>query len=213
MHSRWNFISTFTELHVHGDERWLMEVTSSTYFRCPTEVMSNTYFRGVSWKWICSWTRRMFAFPSQFPPNPVPQRLTPIRPIVLWWHSCLVWRREATRRSSKSTTEKRVGTVALLTPRPLERGLHRCYSWGRMELLPGGFDCPIRNVSLGHRGCALFPPCSRRDFESAVFTQKDESNGQEFILSPILICRNTYRAHEKRTLCKLALIKRFNGQR
>ena len=35
LHSRWNFPSTFTELHVHGDERW------------PTEVTSNTYFRGV----------------------------------------------------------------------------------------------------------------------------------------------------------------------
>ena len=35
LHSRWNFISTFTDLHVHGDERW------------PTEVTSNTYFRGV----------------------------------------------------------------------------------------------------------------------------------------------------------------------
>ena len=25
LHSRWNFVSTFTELHVHGDERWLMK--------------------------------------------------------------------------------------------------------------------------------------------------------------------------------------------
>ena len=33
--ARWNFISTFTELHAHSDERW------------PTEVTSNTYFRGV----------------------------------------------------------------------------------------------------------------------------------------------------------------------
>ena len=32
LHSRWNFISTFTELHVHGDERSLTEVTSHTYF-------------------------------------------------------------------------------------------------------------------------------------------------------------------------------------
>ena len=32
LHSRWNFISTFTELHVHGDERWPMQVTSKTYF-------------------------------------------------------------------------------------------------------------------------------------------------------------------------------------
>ena len=29
----WNFSSTFTELHVHGDERWPTEVTSDTYFR------------------------------------------------------------------------------------------------------------------------------------------------------------------------------------
>ena len=28
-----NFISTFTELHVHGDERWPLVVTSNTYFR------------------------------------------------------------------------------------------------------------------------------------------------------------------------------------
>ena len=27
LQSRWNFISTFTELHVHGDERWPTEVT------------------------------------------------------------------------------------------------------------------------------------------------------------------------------------------
>ena len=33
LHSRWKFISTFTELHVHGDERWPTEVTSNTY--CP----------------------------------------------------------------------------------------------------------------------------------------------------------------------------------
>ena len=33
LHSRWNVISTFTELHVHGNERWPMEVTSNTYFR------------------------------------------------------------------------------------------------------------------------------------------------------------------------------------
>ena len=32
---RWNFISTSIELHGHGDERW------------PTEVTSNTHFRGV----------------------------------------------------------------------------------------------------------------------------------------------------------------------
>ena len=37
LHSRWNFISTFAKLHVHGDERW------------PTEVTSNTYFRGALW--------------------------------------------------------------------------------------------------------------------------------------------------------------------
>ena len=35
LHSWWNFFSTFTEFRVHGDERW------------PTEVTSNTYFRGV----------------------------------------------------------------------------------------------------------------------------------------------------------------------
>ena len=34
------FSSTFTELHVHGDERWPMEVTSITYFRWSTEVTS-----------------------------------------------------------------------------------------------------------------------------------------------------------------------------
>ena len=28
LHSRWNSIATFTELHVHGDERWPTEVTS-----------------------------------------------------------------------------------------------------------------------------------------------------------------------------------------
>ena len=33
LHSRWNFISTFTELHVRGDQRWPTEVTSNTYFR------------------------------------------------------------------------------------------------------------------------------------------------------------------------------------
>ena len=33
MHSRWNFISTFTELPAHGDECWPIEVTSNTYFR------------------------------------------------------------------------------------------------------------------------------------------------------------------------------------
>ena len=33
LHSRWNFISTFTELRVHGDEHWPTEVTSNTYFR------------------------------------------------------------------------------------------------------------------------------------------------------------------------------------
>ena len=38
LHSRWNFISTFTEFHVHGEERWPMEVTSNTYFRWPMEV-------------------------------------------------------------------------------------------------------------------------------------------------------------------------------
>ena len=45
LHASWNFTSTFTELHVHGDERWPMEVTTNTYFRWPTEVTSNTYFR------------------------------------------------------------------------------------------------------------------------------------------------------------------------
>ena len=35
LHSRWNFISAFTELQVHGDECW------------PTEVMSSKYFHGV----------------------------------------------------------------------------------------------------------------------------------------------------------------------
>ena len=29
LHSRSNFISTFTQLHVHGDERWPMEITSN----------------------------------------------------------------------------------------------------------------------------------------------------------------------------------------
>ena len=33
LHSKWNFISMFTELHVHGDKRWPMEVTPKTYFR------------------------------------------------------------------------------------------------------------------------------------------------------------------------------------
>ena len=33
LHSRWNFLSTFTELHSHGDERWPTAVTSNTYFR------------------------------------------------------------------------------------------------------------------------------------------------------------------------------------
>ena len=33
LHSRWNFITTFTKLHVHGDERWPTEVTSDTCFR------------------------------------------------------------------------------------------------------------------------------------------------------------------------------------
>ena len=47
LHSRWNFISTSTELHGHGDERWPIDVTSKTYFRWPTEVTSKTYFRGV----------------------------------------------------------------------------------------------------------------------------------------------------------------------
>ena len=41
LHSRWNFTSTFTELHVHGDERWPTEVTSNTYFR---GVYPNRYF-------------------------------------------------------------------------------------------------------------------------------------------------------------------------
>ena len=36
-----------SELHVHDDERWPMEVTSNTYLRWPMEVTSNTYFRGV----------------------------------------------------------------------------------------------------------------------------------------------------------------------
>ena len=39
LYSRWNFISTFTELHLHGDERW------------PTEVTSTTYSRGVGQAW------------------------------------------------------------------------------------------------------------------------------------------------------------------
>ena len=42
LHSKWNFISTFTELHVHDDERWPTEVTSNTYFRSvlPTQNMA-----------------------------------------------------------------------------------------------------------------------------------------------------------------------------
>ena len=61
LHSRWNFISTFAELHVHGDERWPTEVTSSTYFRgfsmCATlsffvfrwrEVLDSDKFDGVT---------------------------------------------------------------------------------------------------------------------------------------------------------------------
>ena len=32
LYSRWNSISTFTELHVHGDVRWPMEVTSNHVF-------------------------------------------------------------------------------------------------------------------------------------------------------------------------------------
>ena len=31
LHSRWNFISTLTEWHVYGGERWPTEVTSNTY--------------------------------------------------------------------------------------------------------------------------------------------------------------------------------------
>ena len=30
LHSRWNFISAFTELHVHGDERWPIELVSNS---------------------------------------------------------------------------------------------------------------------------------------------------------------------------------------
>ena len=30
LHSRWNFISTFTQLHVHGGERWPMELAAQT---------------------------------------------------------------------------------------------------------------------------------------------------------------------------------------
>ena len=45
--SRWNFISTFTELHVHGDERWPMEVTSKTYFRGVVWLCSLFVFQGV----------------------------------------------------------------------------------------------------------------------------------------------------------------------
>ena len=34
LQTRWNVTSTFTDTHVHGDERWpIMEVTSNTYFR------------------------------------------------------------------------------------------------------------------------------------------------------------------------------------
>ena len=41
-------ISTFTEIHVHGDERW------------PTEVTLNTYFRGVEWMWYLNSPIRPF---------------------------------------------------------------------------------------------------------------------------------------------------------
>ena len=45
--SRWNFISTPTKLHVHGDERWPMEVTSKTYFRGVVWLCSLFVFQGV----------------------------------------------------------------------------------------------------------------------------------------------------------------------
>ena len=40
-------VKFYLDFHVHGDERWPMEVTSSTYFRWPTEVTSNAYFGHV----------------------------------------------------------------------------------------------------------------------------------------------------------------------
>ena len=42
LHSRWNFISAFTELHVHGGECWPVEVTSNTYFRGVTMIYTMT---------------------------------------------------------------------------------------------------------------------------------------------------------------------------
>ena len=54
-HSRWNFISTFTELHVHGDERWPLEVTSNTYFRgvchCSVRLTKATTKRAAKSEW------------------------------------------------------------------------------------------------------------------------------------------------------------------
>ena len=44
------FISTFSELHVHGDERW------------PTEVTSNAYFRGVTLRSALRHFKKIAAF-------------------------------------------------------------------------------------------------------------------------------------------------------
>ena len=57
LHSRWNFISTSTEFHVHDDEHWLMEVTSNTYFR---SVRVSRAPRQLSLFLFSSYTRRFF---------------------------------------------------------------------------------------------------------------------------------------------------------
>ena len=68
----WKFISTFTELHGHGDERWPTEVAPNTYFRWPTEVASTTYFR---WPTEVASTT-YFRWPTEVAPNTYFQRVT-----------------------------------------------------------------------------------------------------------------------------------------
>ena len=55
LHSRWSFISTFTELHIHGDERW------------PMEVMSNACFRGVVGTRYCTAFSLTMVYSAQIP--------------------------------------------------------------------------------------------------------------------------------------------------
>ena len=97
------FISTFT-LHVHGDERW------------PTEVTSNTYFRGVA-----LWARP--PFPPRPAPPTAPQR-SPSKPhLILIPH----WAPRAT------------GSTYFSLPNPPPPGAARLVGW--LAVVTGSSPC------------------------------------------------------------------------